>query len=326
MNLQFLRHRISTRTESLAVSSKIAAFLLLTVLVSASSAWAQQATRTALAVASEQQGAETKTTFTAKVTDISGNPVSTGAVSLEAPNGSLGSAFVDNGTATINLSHVPANASAITALYQGTADYAASRSASTNLSSRATTGAANYSIAVNPGSVTLKPGAYATISVVVTPENGFTQAVNLSCSSVPAEATCTFTPQSVTPSGAAPVTSSLQFTTTAASGTEARLIPVPGNKSHIAYAVLIPAVLAFAGIGALRRRSFGSLRVLGFLALLAASTFGMGACSARYSYLHHPPSPNNGTVAGNYTVTIASYATNGAAVISQSTTLAVIVN
>jgi hypothetical protein len=78
--------------------------------------------------------------------------------------------------------------------------------------------------------------------------------------------------------------------------------------------MVIPGMLALVGIGALRRKNFGALRVLGFLVLLAAGTLGLSACSQRYSYLKFKPAPNYGTAAGNFTIVVAAYSTNGTAV------------
>jgi hypothetical protein len=96
---------------------------------------------------------------------------------------------------------------------------------------------------------------------------------------------------------------------------------------YIAYAIVLPGVLALAGLGALRRRSeVATLRVLGFMALLAAGGLGLGACNARYDYLKHPPSGNPGTAPGTYTITVSGYASlNGASVVSQTLNVALTV-
>jgi hypothetical protein len=80
------------------------------------------------------------------------------------------------------------------------------------------------------------------------------------------------------------------------------------------YAVVIPGLLALAGVGAIRRRNFGGLRIVGLVMLLAAGTLGLTACNVRYKYLNYQPSPNFGTAAGTYTVVVAAYSTNGTAI------------
>ena len=48
--------------------------------------------------------------------------------------------------------------------------------------------------------------------------------------------------------------------------------------------------------------------------LLAAGTLGLSSCNSRYRYEHYQPSPNFGTAAGNYTMVIAAYSTDGTAI------------
>ncbi len=91
-------------------------------------------TRTALSVAAE--GAATRLTVTVK--DPTGVTVTDGTVSLMSNGLSLGSAFVDDqGTATLTLDKVPADTKQITAVYSGSAHYAASASASVALQANA---------------------------------------------------------------------------------------------------------------------------------------------------------------------------------------------
>src|SRR5579862_3872748 len=92
MSLQLLRHGIGSR------AAKAAGFFL-AVWMTAAAAGAQVATRTHLSVAHVGPGA----TFTAKVADVTGNPATDGAVSFETAKGSLGSAFVENGAATLTV-------------------------------------------------------------------------------------------------------------------------------------------------------------------------------------------------------------------------------
>jgi hypothetical protein len=67
------------------------------------------------------------------------------------------------------------------------------------------------------------------------------------------------------------------------------------------------------------------MRVLGLVALLAACSLGLSACSQRYDYLKHPPSANTGIAAGTYNITIAAYSNNGASVTSHTINVALTV-
>ena len=74
---------------------------------------------------------------------------------------------------------------------------------------------ADFTIAVSPASVTVLRGEAATYTVTVSSEGGtFNGDVSLSCAGLPAQASCTFTPATVTP-GASAVTSTLTVSTTA---------------------------------------------------------------------------------------------------------------
>ncbi|MGC1297418.1 MAG: Ig-like domain-containing protein [Alloacidobacterium sp.] len=282
-------------------------------------------TRTALSVATEAA----KTTLTVTVKDPTGAAVSDGTVSFVSNGLSLGSAIVgEDGTATLTLDKVPASAKQITAVYSGSERYVASASASTKLQADDTAGPPDFSVAANPTSLSLNPGDFGTVIITVTPENGFTQSVTLALAGLglPTAAASRFTPSIVTPTSNAAVTSTLQIQTTASS-TSSRNEggPFGGNASHLAYAILVPGVLALVGIGALRKRDGSGLRLLGVALLLVASASGLTACSQRYSYLHHPPTPNTGTPPGTYLLTLTAYSNNGGEVTTHNLQLTLIV-
>jgi hypothetical protein len=72
----------------------------------------------------------------------------------------------------------------------------------------------SFSVAASPASLTITAGQSGTTSISVTPLNGFDSAVSFSCSGLPSGATCSFFPQTVTPSGGAASTT-LTVTTSA---------------------------------------------------------------------------------------------------------------
>ncbi|HEY6447526.1 MAG TPA: Ig-like domain repeat protein [Acidobacteriaceae bacterium] len=271
-------------------------------------AQAQVATRTHLAT---QQDAGALS-LTAKVADVQGNPISEGSVSFETAKGSLGSVFVQGGAATLHLTNPPAWARSITAVYHGGAAFAASSASASVMP--AATGLAGFTVTASPSSLTLTPGDYSTVDLTITSQNGFSEAVNLSCSGLPAASACNFNPNVVAPPANGTALSAMQLTTTALSGRNSKNNPAPVGRSGAVYALVIPGLLALAGVGAIRRKHFGALRVLGLVMLLAAGSLGLSACNARYSYEHYHPSPNYGTGAGNYTIVIAAYSSNGTAI------------
>ena len=192
----------------------------------------------------------------------------------------------------------------MTASYSGATSYASS--AATAAATTAASSLPDFALTANPSSVSLSPGGYASITVTVTPENGFNDMVTLSCSGVPATAKCVFSPTTLTPLTTSAVSSTLQIQTQGPSGTSVKL---ENSSSTVAFAIVLPGILTLAGLGALRRRSgIAALRVFGIVVLFGAAGLGLGACSQRYGYLNHPPSGNPGIAAGTYTITISGYA------------------
>jgi hypothetical protein len=323
MNLQWLRHGNSTRSGVTVAGLMLAALMISTWTCTGASAQAQVTTRTQLSLASETQAGRPQMVFTARVADISGAPVSAGTVSFEAAAGSIGSAAVENGVAALKVDNLPPATGSITAVYHGSASYSSS-SAAVSAHPDASSTLPDFSISANPTSLSLSPGAYGTVVLTITPVNGFAEMVTLSCSGNPAASTCVFSPTTLTPLNGAAATSTLQIQTQAASGTNGALQrpDLFSGSRHIAYAVVLPGILALAGLGAVRRRSgLAGLRILGMVALLIASTAGLSSCAARYNYLNKPPAANPGIYPGTYTITVAAYANNGSSVTSHTLNL-----
>jgi hypothetical protein len=289
--------RLATRA---TVSMGILACLLPAV-------YAQAASPTRTQLASQRQGGVLS--FTAEVNDVGGQPVSEGSVSFETAKGSLGSVFVHNGLATLNLTNPPVWARTVTAVYHGDSTFASSQALTTVVSDSSST-VPGFTVTASPSSFTVSPGQYETINLTITSQNGFSEEVNLSCSGPPLSVSCNFNPAIATPPANGTILSSMQLTTEAGSGVLTSHA-APLGRSGTAYALVIPGLLALAGIGALRRRHFGALRVLGMALLLAAGTMGLTACNPRYSYEHYKPSPNVGTAPGNYTIVVSAYSSNG---------------
>jgi len=289
------------------------AVVLFGLLIAILPAHAQVPTR--IQVSAERAGGVLS--FTANVSDVSGAPVSEGSVSFETAKGSLGSVFVHDGSAALHLTDPPQWLRTVTAVYHGTDNFANAAS-STDVASDATSAASStlpgFTVTASPSSLSLVAGQYGTVILTVTSQNGFSEQVNLSCSGLPGASFCNFTPTVLTPPADASGTSNMQITTMATSGVSsdhAARLASPGRRL---FAVLIPGALALVGLGALRRRKGNLLRFLGMVVLLAAGTLGVSACNPRYRYLKFQPSPNFGTPAGTYTITIAAYSTNGTAI------------
>ena len=275
----------------------------------AGSAQAQVATRIQVST----QKNEGVLSLTAKVADVDGAPLSEGSVSFETAKGSLGSVFVHDGAATLNLNNPPQWAKTVTAVYHGDAAFAGSMASTEVSADGASSTLPGFTVTASPSSLTLTPGQFGTVNLTVTSQNGFSDQVNLSCSGLPGAATFTFNPVVIAPPPNGSSNSALQITTMATSGVSADESARLGRAGAV-YALVIPGVLVLTGIGAIRRKNLGGLRIVGLVMLLAAGTLGLTACNVRYKYLNYQPSPNYGTAAGTYTVVVAAYSTNGTAI------------
>ena len=162
----------------------------------------------------------------------------------------------------------------------------------------------NFSMSATPPTVAVARGGTAVFSVTVSPSPGnFPNAVSLSCSGLPALASCNFNPPQV-PSGNGSSVVTVSMTTTAPSSSAAVL----------SFALPMAGVLFFPFIGKRRRR-------ISRMLLFAVMTLGMGACSGGLQGNGGGGSGNPGTKPGNYAVTIT--ATCGTVAHSTAVTLTV---
>jgi hypothetical protein len=102
------------------------------------------------------------------------------------------------------------------------------------------TGTNDFTLAVTPASASVTDGSSATYTATVTPVGGFNSAVALTCVEPPALtlSTCTASPSSVTPNGAA-VTSTVTVTTTAL------MVPPPATRiPPVSIRQIVPLFLA----------------------------------------------------------------------------------
>jgi N-acetylneuraminic acid mutarotase len=106
----------------------------------------------------------------------------------------------------------------------------------------------NFTFSSNPGSLTVNAGSQGSVTLTVTPQNGFQSGISFACSGQPASVTCTFNPATLTASGSA-LTTQLTFAVSATASVEPRRSP------------LLPATaLALAGcaLGLRNRRKLKS--------------------------------------------------------------------
>jgi hypothetical protein len=299
-------------------------------------------TATTLNVTTHDLGGRTKATVQVAVAGADGLPA-TGAVSiLEGDKTLAGAALNAEGQATTEIS-LAGGAHSLRAVYTGDTSHTASTSVAQNV--QAQTGSTpSFTLSLTPVSpssfpMTLTAGTAGTVLVTVTPVNNAALTapmfVTLSCSGLPDQSSCNFSPATVeilstTPTSCAtgaaasacPPTATMVLQTQAA-GTARNAAPAHG--SPIAWAILLPGILGLGGLawGTRRRRWLSHISLLVLVAFVA--TFGTTGCAPRYDYYHHGPDTNLPTPSGNYTVTITGQSNDNISAISTSTTLALTV-
>jgi Bacterial Ig-like domain (group 3)/FG-GAP-like repeat len=150
--------------------------------------------------------------FKASVSETSGTATPTGTVTFSDGSTAIGTGNLTSGVATFSTSSLSVGTHNITAAYGGdTANATSSSSTVVVTITAAPTG--DFTIALNPSMGSVSPGASATSTITITPSGGFSQAISLACSGLPANSTCTFSPTSVTPNGTGTSTSTLTIAT-----------------------------------------------------------------------------------------------------------------
>ena len=236
--------------------------------------------------------AGTNVTLTATVKPSStSTKTPTGTVTFtDAKLGKLGTGTLNSsGVATLASSTLAGASYSITATYGGDTNFSGSTS------SPAPYDVQDFTIMPTSSTVTVTaPGQSGTTTLTITPLGGFSQTVTYTCTGLPSEATCTF------PTAATGGT--LTITTTAPS---AKMDKSPlGRNRTLFYALLLPGFLGLVISAGSRKRTLRRMRLLGFIAVLALSTFSMPACGGGSS---SGPS-NPGTPAGTSTVTVTATA------------------
>lgn len=170
----------------------------------------------------------------------------------------------------------------------------------------------------------VNPGSSASSTITVTPQNGFSAAVALSCTA-PANAGigCSISPKSVTPSGGA-AQATLTITTTGP--TAALMAPRNGRSLLPLYAVWLPLPgIALAGIGfGSRRRNLGLGMLLFLVLAFTLLLFGCGGGgSSSGGGGGGGGGGTGGTAAGSYNITVTA---TSAGVSNQQKTVSLTVN
>lgn len=250
-------------------------------------------------------------TLTATVSPApTGSPA--GMVSFYSGTTLLGTGTLNaSGVATFTTSSLVVGSDSITAVYAGNAGFAASTSSALSL-----TVATSFTVSAPTVPVPVAPGGAATFDLTVPPLGGaFNSVVTLSASGLPAGATATFNPATVTPGSAgAPTVMTIQLTTLAA-GVPASDIPASRRGLPAA-----PFALVLGMFGTVFSAVVGRKRISrSLMPVLLLTTLGVTACVLTSCNGGFETTPQ--TTAGNYTLTVTG--TSGSFEASTTVTLTV---
>ncbi len=284
----------------------------------------------------------TLTTVSVAVTGTGGVPA--GTVAIEDASGTspvvLDTATLDSTGQAKLVFYLPNGSHSLSAAYTSDGAFADSTSApvsaevSLQCDSAFALTVSDLTPATTPAN-TLKAGQTGTTVVTVIPSQDYVTAlgkgpgfITLSCTGLPDQTTCGFTPANleIPPGQQAGVSSAMSIGTFAASTTSISPATPPGKSpTPIAWALLLPGALGLGGLAWGTRRSpwlrrLSLVVLVGFVTLLATT-----GCNPRYNYEHHGPLPNPGTPAGTYHVIVTGQSSNGVTATTNSTTLTVTV-
>lgn len=265
-------------------------------------------TTTTLSLLQNLAVAQQPVTLSATVTAAtSGTP--TGAVTFFANGISLGSGTLSTGSqATLTTSSLAAGPASLIAQYDGDANFAPGNS------NPVTVVVAGF--ARPPANLTVMPGQNLAIPLTLFAPAGSNMSFTLSCSGLPANTSCLFNTNPVTPG---PNGTPVQLTLTTMAGS--KQVPAEPGDAHpvfpgIALAAALTALLAASSL-LLLRAPRTRLAVCACLATVALALVIGGCGSGASGYSSNPPA-TPGTPAGSagFTVTATSGSTTISAVVN----------
>jgi pectin methylesterase-like acyl-CoA thioesterase len=275
-------------------------------------------TTTTLAATATTITAGASVTLTATITGATGsNATPTGTVTFMNGTTTLGTGAVASGVATYTTSTLAVGSNSITAVYGGDTNFSPSTSATLSITITAAV-PGSFTLGLSPTRGGVTSGSTATSTITITPSGGFNQQVSFACSGLPQNASCSFSPATVTPSGTGTATSTLTIATGMVSAALYQHQPaLPGQGSGGTTALALLGGGGFLGWTQLRRRKSKSLWYvqlgLALTILAASAAVGCGGSSK--------PTASTTAPTGTYEVTIIG--TAGSATQSATFTLTV---
>ena len=159
----------------------------------------------------------------------------------------------------------------------------------------------DFGLAVAPLTVTMVAGNSTNLTVTVNPLFGYNAQVTLACSGLPAAATCTASPSTLTPNGVSSVTSTLTISTTQRTSVPPGGQPRPqGPGLPLRPEVWLMSALALFGLWSLVARKNRLRWATVALGLTMLLLMGLAACGGGGTGYVDP----TGTPAGTYKVTV----------------------
>jgi hypothetical protein len=265
------------------------------------SASAKTATTTSLSASATQLTNGQSVTFTASITPKSGSGTPSGSATFLDGQTQIGTSPLSAGSSSFTSNGLSAGTHSITATYSGDATYAGSTSSPVSI----TVGAApapDYALSISKSSLTVAQGSSGSLTITVTPKNGFKQTLTLACSGLPAGGSCGFNPQNVNPSsGAVSTTLTVQAPP---AGRSAILLnePFSGPRNAALY-ILAMLFVGIVGVSAKSQSLRGNVRLL--QATLASTVFAALLVSAGCAGL---TSSQNAVQPASYVVTVTASA------------------
>ncbi len=234
-------------------------------------------TQTVLAASATTVASNQPVALLATVISSSGKPVAGGTVTFFNGTTNIGTGNIGtNGSASISI-ELTAGSDTVTAQYSGDTDDAGSTSDAITI----TVGqATDFSIGINPTSLTIPTGDHANVNISLTSLDGFADSVALGCSSLPPSVTCNFssTNTPLSANGSASVTLTVDTNSPLVGGSQARnhTPAAPGSSGGALLAFLLPGA-GLLSLWRFRRRT-GLLKLIAIFAVIAGATMAMNGC------------------------------------------------
>jgi hypothetical protein len=252
-------------------------------------------------------------TLSATVTGTGGTP--TGTITFKDGTTTLGTAPLAAGKASFTAASLTAGPHSITASYGGDSLFAAATSTASTVTINVP---AAITFAALPTSLTITHGASGTTVITATPVGGYTGSVTFACGTLPAGASCSFAPATLTFTGNN-TAASTTLTVSTATTTTALLESLPGRSSLGGILV----ALTLLPLGIWRRRNVLRAGPIMWLLLIVGSTslMGLAGCGGSNSSNATNTPTTVTTAAGTYSVPVTITAGTAVSTLNLSVTV-----